>query len=145
MLALIRPDSWNLPLFLHVLGAILLFGGTATIAVLGFASWRRSAPLLARLAAWAWLLFVLPAWILMRAGAAWIADKEYPDNTPGWVDVGLIVSEAGAVLLLVLGVLAWISARRGGAGRIALAVPVLASVYVVALGVAWWAMSAKPS
>jgi hypothetical protein len=147
MLALVRPDSWDLPLFLHVLGAILLFGGTGTIAVLGFAMRGRSAHagLLARLAAWTWLLFVVPAWILMRAGAQWIGDKEYPDTTPGWVGVGFVVSEAGGVLLLLLGILAWLSARRGGLGRrLALAVPVLASVYLAALAVAWWAMSTKP-
>ena len=27
MLASIRPDSWNLPLFVHVLGAMILVGG----------------------------------------------------------------------------------------------------------------------
>jgi len=32
MLALIRPDSWNFPLFLHILGATLLFGTVATVA-----------------------------------------------------------------------------------------------------------------
>ena len=37
MLAVIRPDSWNLPLFLHVLGATVLFGATATVAIVGFA------------------------------------------------------------------------------------------------------------
>ena len=40
VLALIRPDSWNLPLFLHVLGATLTFGATATVALLGFAGQR---------------------------------------------------------------------------------------------------------
>jgi asparagine N-glycosylation enzyme membrane subunit Stt3 len=87
---------------------------------------------------------VVPAWILMRVGAQLIVDKEYPKNEPGWVDVGFLVSEPGAVLLLVLGILAWLSLRRNGIGRLALAVPVLASVYLVALGVAWFAMSAKP-
>jgi hypothetical protein len=48
------------------------------------------------------------------------------------------------VLLLVLGILAWLTARRKGASRIAVVVPVLASIYLVALGIAWWAMSAKP-
>ena len=28
VLASIRPDSWNFPLFLHVLGAMILVGGT---------------------------------------------------------------------------------------------------------------------
>ena len=38
MLALIRPDSWNFPLFLHILGATVLFGTVATVAIAGFAS-----------------------------------------------------------------------------------------------------------
>jgi hypothetical protein len=29
-LAVIRPDSWNFPLFLHVLGAMILVGATLT-------------------------------------------------------------------------------------------------------------------
>jgi hypothetical protein len=146
MLAAIRPDSWNLPLFLHVLGAIALFGGTSAVAVVGFAAATRpgQARLLSRVALWTWLFAVVPAWILMRAGAQWIADKEYPHNQPGWVDVGFFVSEPGAVLLLVLGLLAWLSLRRNGVGRLALVVPILATVYLLALGVAWFAMSAKP-
>jgi hypothetical protein len=27
ILAVVRPDSWNFPLFLHVLGAMILVGG----------------------------------------------------------------------------------------------------------------------
>ena len=89
MLGAIRPDSWNLPLFLHVLGAIMLFGTTATIAIVGFAGRTRAqhAAMLARVGLKTFLLGVIPGWILMRAGAAWIVDKEFPDKTPGWVDV----------------------------------------------------------
>ena len=52
MLALIRPDSWNFPLFLHILGATVLFGTVATVAIAGFASRsaRRHEQLLARVA-----------------------------------------------------------------------------------------------
>jgi hypothetical protein len=145
MLAIVRPDSWNLPLFLHILGATVLFGTVATVAIAGFASRSRGdhERLLARVAARTFLFGVIPSFILMRAGAQWIVGKEYPGNakTPGWVDVGFIVSEPGAVLLLITGILVWISARRG---RLMLAVPVLAAIYVVALGVAWFAMSGKP-
>jgi cytochrome bd-type quinol oxidase subunit 2 len=147
MLAAIRPDSWNLPLFLHVLGATLLFGTTATVAIAGFAARARRdhSALLARIVLRTFLLGVIPSWILMRAGAAWIGDKEFPDKTPGWVDVGFIVSEPGAILLIIVGILAWLAARKQGVGRAAVAVPVLASIYLVALGIAWFAMSAKPS
>jgi hypothetical protein len=146
MLALIRPDSWNLPLFVHVLGAMILFGGTATVAIVGFAGRAHSgqAALLARVALKTFLFAVVPGWIAMRLGAGWIADKEFPNDTPGWVDVGFIVSEPGALLLIALGILAWVSVRRQGIGRAALAVPVLAGIYIVALVIAWWAMSAKP-
>jgi hypothetical protein len=147
MLAAIRPDSWNLPLFVHVLGATLLFGTTGTVAIAGFAARarREHSALLARIVLRTFLLGVIPSWILMRAGAAWIGDKEFPDKTPGWVDVGFLVSEPGAILLIIVGILAWLAARKQGVGRAAVAVPVLASIYLVALGVAWFAMSAKPS
>jgi Na+-driven multidrug efflux pump len=146
MLGLVRPDSWNLPLFLHVLGAVLTFGGIGTIAVLGFAAGRRPpehARILRRTALWTGLLLVVPAFILMRAAAQWIGDKEFPKNAPGWVDVGFIVTEPGAILVLVMLILAWFSARRA-TFRAAPLVPWLASVYLVALGIAWFAMSAKP-
>ena len=147
MLAAIRPDSWNLPLFLHVLGATLLFGTVATLAIAGFAERAQTehAPFLARLVFRTFLLGVVPSFILMRVGAGLIADKEFPDKTPGWVDVGFVVSEPGAILLIIVGILAWLGARKQGVGRVAFAVPILASIYVVALGVAWFAMSAKPT
>jgi hypothetical protein len=146
MLALVRPDSWNFPLFLHVLGATLLWGGTGTVAVVAIAA-RRSrahAALLSRLAFRTVVLVVVPAWILMRVGAQLIADKEFPDKVPGWVDVGFAVSEPGLIVLIALGIVAFLSSRRGGTGRLATAVAVLAPIYLLALGVAMWAMTAKP-
>jgi hypothetical protein len=148
MLAVIRPDTWNLPLFLHVFGAIALTGGTGALAIAGFAGRRSTvhARLLSRVVLWTWLLVVVPAWILMRVDAEWILSKEFPDekDEPGWVGVGFIVSEAGAILLLVVGLLAWLWARRNGTGRVGAAIPWLATIYVVALGVAMFAMTGKP-
>ena len=142
MLALIRPDSWNLPLFLHVLGATVLFGTVGVVAVAGFAI-RRSTNhqlLLARVAQRTYMLGVIPAYILMRVGAQWIDSKEFPNgNEPGWVGVGFLVSDAGAILLIIVGIL--LAVRRQ---RILLAVPLLTGLYVIALGVAWVSMSGKP-
>jgi hypothetical protein len=146
MLALIRPDSWNLPLFLHVLGSTLTFGATTTVAILGFAGLRGDAERalwLRRLAFWIGLVVLVPSFVLMRAGAQLIVDKEYPDKTPGWVDTGFIVTEPGAILVLLMLILAWFGSRRAGS-RLAIAVPWLATIYIVALGIAWFAMSAKP-
>jgi hypothetical protein len=144
MLATIRPDSWNLPLFLHVLGAIVLVGATATMAIVGFASRGRADhdQLLARVALRTFLVGVIPSWILMRFAAEWVLGKE-PDavEDAGWVGIGFAVSEGGGVLLLVTGILAWLSVRRG---RLMLAVPVLATVCLAGFAVAWFAMSGKP-
>ena len=146
MLAAIRPDSWNLPLFLHVLGAMVLAGGTGAVVVLGVGRHRYSqhAALLARLSFRTLVFLVLPAWIVMRVGAQLIEDKEFPHNSPGWMNVGFTVSEGGLLILIAAGILAWFGLRRGGMGRAAAAVPALAAFYLVALAVAWWAISAKP-
>ena len=145
ILAAIRPDSWNLPLFLHVLGATITFGTTAAVAILAFAGRREGERAL-------WLrglsfkvgVFVLvPAWFLLRIPAQWIASKEFPDNEPGWVGVGYPVTEGGALLIIIMLILAWFG-RRTLKSRAAAVVPWLAGVYLVALGVAWFAMSAKP-
>ena len=148
MVAIVRPDAWNLPLFLHVLGATLTFGATATVALLGFAGLRGDPERAVWLRGLAFRIggyVLVPAFILMRVGAQWIADKEYPGSakTPGWLDVGFIVTEPGALLVIVMLILAWFAARRPSF-RGAVAVPWLASIYLVALGIAWFAMSAKP-
>ncbi len=147
MVALIRPDSWNLPLFVHVLGAMILFGGTATVAIVGFAARRRTehAELLARVALKTFLFAGHPQLDRDAGRRGLDRGQGIPErHEPGWLEVGFTVSEGGALLLIALGILAWVSVRRHGVGRAAVAVPVLAGIYVVALGIAWWAMSAKP-
>jgi hypothetical protein len=145
MLALIRPDAWDFPLFLHVLGAVLLFGGTAAIVLLSWGGRRNPAhEVLSRRLAFVTLLAVVwPSFIVMRAAAQWIYDKEKLDPSfPTWVAIGTTVGDGGVVVLLLLTLLGWLSLRRRPTlapwfGRLAL-------VYLVGLGVAWWAMSAKP-
>jgi hypothetical protein len=143
MLGLVLP---NFRVFLHVFGAMTLVGGMGAVAVLAFATRRRPdhAALLARLAFRTLLFVVVPAFIVMRVGAQLVVDNEYPDKTPGWVDVGFIVTEPGLIVLIAIGVIAFMSSRRGGSGRLATALAVLASIYLLALGVAMWAMTARP-
>ena len=41
----LRPDAWDLPLFVHVVGAMVLFGGALASSAFGFAAWSgRAAP-----------------------------------------------------------------------------------------------------
>jgi hypothetical protein len=132
------------PLFLHVLGATLLFGALLAVTILGFASIRivEHGPLLRRVAFTIMLAGVWPSYILMRVGAQWVLSHEGLDkNTPGWVGVGFLVSDVGIVVLLVLTLLGWLGLRRP---RVGAWFAGLAAIYLVALGVAVFAMSAKP-
>jgi hypothetical protein len=145
MIAVVRPGPWELPLFLHVLGAVLLFGGVASLVVVSFAGLRiaEHAAMLRRLAFTTMLALVWPAFVLMRVGAQWVLSREGLDkNTPGWVGVGFAVSDGGVVVLLVLTLLGWLALRRQG--RTAAVFAWVSALYLVALGVAWWAMSTKP-
>lgn len=153
MLAIVRPDDWDLPLFLHVLGAVLTFGAVATVALLAYVSLRRATPtasLLRRLAFRTTLFVVWPSFILMRVAAEWIRSKEYPGGAdePGWIGVGYIVGDGGVLVLLGLTLCAWLAARQTSPERprpaTATVATALAGLYLVALAVAWFAMSAKP-
>jgi hypothetical protein len=132
------------PLFVHVLGATVLFGAVLAVTTLAVASRRfvEHGELLRRLAFTLTLVGVWPAYIVMRVGAQWVLSHEgLDDNPPGWVGVGFAVSDAGILILLVLTLLGWLGVRRARAGTW---FAVLAALYLVALGVAWFAMSAKP-
>ena len=150
MIAVLRPDNWDLPLFLHVLGATALFGTTLTAAVLGIAAVRHRdlAPLFSRLAFRTTAFGIVPTWILARVAGQWILDREKGQipglDNKGWIDVGFAVTDAGVAVIVALLVLGYLSARRAGRGRLTTAFAVLAPIYLAALAVAWFAMSAKP-
>ena len=144
MIAFLRPDAWDFPLFVHVLGATVLFGGVASVALVSWAGQRNPAhaPLLRTLAFRTTLFVVWPAFILMRAGAQWIYNKENLDpDFPRWIAIGVGVGDGGILVLLILTLLGWLALRRANVARWFTA---LAGLYLIALAVAWYAMSAKP-
>jgi hypothetical protein len=149
-LAAIRPDDWNLPLFVHVLGAMILVGGL--LASAAATAYARGEERFLRLGFWTLLTVALPGWIVMRAGAEWIYGKQGwdavgADEEPAWLGIGWITADAGAVLLLAALVTGGFGVARLGVGKgsrllktsLALSL-VLLALYVVAA----WAMSAKP-
>jgi uncharacterized membrane protein len=150
VVALIRPDSWNFPLFLHVLGAMILVGGLlAGAATLGYA--RGEARFL-RLGYWTLLAVSLPGWVLMRIGAGWISSKEgwddLPDElVPAWLTIGYFVADLGGLILLVSLIVGGIGVyrlRQGKGSSLLRATMVLSLVLLAAYLVAAWAMSGKP-
>jgi len=149
---ILRPDNWDLPLFVHVLGSTVLFGTVLTAALLSVAAVRSGAgelaPLFSRLAFRTAVFGVIPAWVVARVAGQWILNRE-TDQIPGldnkgWVSVGFSVGDAGPVVIVALLVLGFLGVRRGGSGRLITAFAVVATIYLVALAVAWFAMSAKP-
>jgi hypothetical protein len=149
LLAVSRPTEWNFPLFLHVLGAMVLVGALLT-AVSAMAFARGDARHL-RLGYWTLLAVGLPAYIVMRIGAEWIADKEGLNDEgapePAWLGIGYIVADAGALLILISLILGGIGVRRLGDGKgtgLLKATMVLALIVLAAAVVAVWAMSGKP-
>jgi hypothetical protein len=145
LLAAVRPDDWNFPLFIHVLSAMALFGAVV-LAVVSVAG-NSNAGL--RLGFRTLLIAAIPAWIAMRLTAQWIASEENlldeDVETPAWVDIGFITSEGSLVVLIAATVCAGIAARRGRGGGLRTATVVLVGITIVAYLVAIWAMSTKPT
>jgi hypothetical protein len=148
IVAAIRPDSWDFPLFVHILGAMTLVGSLALVA-------SALAARDLRLGYRSLLLGVLPGWIVMRGGAEWIAEKEKVndlDPVPTWVDIGYSVSDPMLLLIIIATVCSGIAVRRqrrdgtvavgGGLRTTAL---VLTGILLVASVVAIWAMATKPT
>ena len=140
--------SVNFPLFLHVLGAMLLVG---CLLAVGFATvlGRRSpdnAPGLARFGLKTLLLGVLPSYILMRVGAQWTeSELNFGDDFEAtWIDIGYITADAGALLILISAILAGVGLRRGNV-RLARIVGGISFLLLAAFLVAVWAMTAKPT
>jgi hypothetical protein len=145
VLAAIRPDDWNFPLFLHVLSAMVLFGAV----VLAVVSVAGSSQAGLRLGFRSLLIGAIPAWIAMRISAQWIASKENlldeGVDTPAWVDIGFMTSEGSLLVLIAATVCAGIAARRERGGGLRNATLVLVGITIVAYVVAIWAMSAQPT
>jgi hypothetical protein len=169
VLADIRPDSWNFPLFVHVLGAMILVGGVMTCAAaLAFA--RGNVQQL-RYGYWSLLLVGLPGLIIMRIGALAIWHQysgysffkaAHPNSgDPRWIEIGGTVADLGGAGLVLALILGWFGIRRlEGRTDFLHKLPVLKNMtgetllkltLVISLAllvgyfVAIWAMAGKPS
>ena len=147
--AAIRPDHWDFPLFLHVAGAMLLVGALVVVVATMAVALRNGdgVEVLTRLAFRTLLIGALPAYVLMRVGAEWIASEEGVQDDLAWIGVGYGVADGGLLLTLIAAGLAWRVSRRGaaGPGGLGRAVFALAAVLILAYGIAIWAMTAKPA
>ena len=152
VLAIIRPGSWNFPLFLHIAGAMLLVASLViALYSIRIARERGDQPA-AQFAYRVLWRFTLPSFIVMRVGAQWIVSKEkLEDSNDAWIGIGFTTSDLGLLLLIIGIVLTGLVARRAkrgtsvsGAGQLR-AAGILAGLLVLAYIVTIWAMTTKPT
>jgi len=146
---MVRPDSINVPLFIHVLGAMVLVGGLLVAAACVLVA--RGDGRLLRLGYMGLLAVAFPGYIVMRIGAEWTYAKEHLDELPGgdptWIGIGYATADIGGILLLLSLIVGGFGVRRlrkgGGSGLLRGTLYVsllLLAAYVVTI----WAMSGKP-
>jgi hypothetical protein len=151
MLAVVRADEVNFPLFLHVLGAMVLLGALLlSVTSLVGAGRTENVPLSTRLAFRSLLWVGLPAFIVMRVGAQWAANKEgIEDLDVTWLNIGYSIAEPSLLLLIAATVVTGLGARKakrdGTKGGLATAGLVLAVLLIVLYLIAIWAMTTKPT
>jgi hypothetical protein len=148
LLAVVRPDDQNLPLFLHVAGATILVGGLLTgAATLAYA---RGDTRFLRLGYWTLLLVALPGLVLMRIGAQWIYTKQGWDDVedePAWIVIGGVTADIGGALFVVslaVGGFGIYRLREGKGEGLLKATMAIGLVLLAAYVVAAWAMAGKP-
>jgi hypothetical protein len=151
--ATVRPDDWNLPLFIHVLGAFTLVGTLVMAAGYLFAARRDGSLVLTRAGYRSLLLGALPAFIVTRVGAEWIASKEGLDDSDlTWVTLGYLSTDIGLLALIGATVAAGLAMRRarlaeaqGGASRGTAIAAWLVALLIVVYAVMMWLMATKPA
>jgi hypothetical protein len=148
LLAVVRPDDQNFPLFLHVAGATILVGGLLTGA--STLAYARGDTRFLRLGYWTLLAVALPGLVLMRIGAQWIYTKQGWDDVedePAWIMIGGVTADLGGALFLVslaVGGFGIYRLREGKGAGLLRATMVIAVILLAAYVVAAWAMAGKP-
>ena len=140
---MIIADAYELSLFTHILGAMVLVGALLLAAT----ALAPNGGVSLRLGYRALLVAALPAWLVMRVAAQWVESEsgvgDLPED-PGWLGIGYITSELGLLLLIAATVCAGLSLRRGDRPGLTRAAFFLSAFLVVMYIVTIWAMTTKP-
>ncbi len=153
VIAIADRPGWEFPLFVHVLGAMLLVGFLlAVLFALLVAARRTDTPAqltLTRFAFRTLLIGVLPSWVIMFVGAIWTEEEAPFDEEAAWLTIGHIVAEPIGLLGFILATLfAGLAVRRlksdGGSSGFVRASTVFTTILVIAYLVAIFAMTTKP-
>ena len=149
VLAALRTEG--VPLFIHILAAMVLVGALLLAGVVLAGVWRDGSAERTRIAFRTLLIAVIPAWLVTRVFAQVVADKDAyeADEEATWMTIGFISTEPGLLLLIGATVAAGVGSRRalreggpvGSSRRVAgVLVWISVAMYVVTI----WAMTTKP-
>ena len=149
-LAAIRPDEWDLALFVHLLGAFTLVGALVVAASFLFTARRDGSVELTRVGFRTLLMVAFPSYLATRFGGEWIASKEnLEDSDATWLTIGYISTDAGFVVLLAATIASGLVLRRAGRGEEPGSGAGLASWLLIGLVAAYavviWTMATKPA
>jgi hypothetical protein len=155
MLLAIRPDDWNLPLLLHVGGAMVLTGCVTIVAgtmllARGDAEGSETAAL-TRFAFRSALFAAIPAFVVMRIFAQVAESKENLENSDAsWLGIGYGVGDFGGIVLIITVILLWRASKKvsrdpGSRTVMSTIATGLSLLLLVAYVIAVWAMTTKPT
>ena len=149
---IIRPDSWHLPLLLHVGGAMALVASVTVAAIALVQGWRTSDPSAAplkRFGAKTLLYAAIPSYFVMRIAAQWVESREGLGNSnASWLGDGYLAADLGGILLLIATIVANMAVRRApdtGLGKLAKVSAGISLILVALYVFAIWAMTTKPT
>ena len=119
-LAKVRPDSWNVPLLVHVAGAMILVGGMLGAAA-GLLLARGDGHKL-KLGYYSLLFVAFPGLVLTKIGATALWSKysahsfvgaAFPhSDDPRWIQIGGTALDGGGGLVVLALILGWFGLRR---------------------------------
>jgi hypothetical protein len=140
----VRPEA---QFFLHIVGATALFGSLIALAAIGLAGRRASTAqgAFAGASLVTTLAFGVPAWALMFVFGSWTKSKEHVPDSVAWVSQPAAIAVAGIFVLVAAAGVSYSWKRRPESAWQPLVLGIAALGYTVALGFAWWMMTAKVS
>jgi hypothetical protein len=150
-----RPDSWNLPLLVHITGAMILVGGVLTGATALVTA--RGDQSRVKFGYYSLLFVAFPGLILTKIGATAIWSKfsghsfirsAFPStDDPTWIMIGGTALDLGGGALVLALIAGWFGLKKLDTKRgqqLMKLTTILSVALLVAYVLAIWAMAAKP-
>jgi hypothetical protein len=149
VLAAVRVEG--LPIFLHVLGAMVFVGSLLLAGTVLAGAWNDGSAERVRLGFRTLLIAVVPSYLVMRVFGQIVEAKDAynADEEKAWIGIGYGTTELGLLLIIGSSIAAGVGSRKalregGAVGTSRKVATVLVWIMVVLFTIAIWAMTTKP-